>query len=98
MHRSLSVFLSTGIFFAAIATLPQQASASDGFGAGLFGGLVAGSILGAAASGPRDYEPAPVYVEPAPMYDAPACYWQRGEPVWDGRRGMWVRPRFKVCE
>ena len=27
-----------------------------------------------------------------------ACYWTRGEPVWDGYRGVWVRPRVQVCD
>ena len=77
------------------AAKPGVAVAGDGFGAGLFGGLVAGTILGAAAtSGPRYYATAPVYVEPAPV----ACYWTRGAAVWDDYRGMWVRPRMRVCD
>ena len=40
------------------------------------------------------YAPAPVYVAPPP----PSCYWTRGEPVWDGYRGAWVRPRVQVCD
>jgi hypothetical protein len=26
------------------------------------------------------------------------CYWARGEPEWDAYRGVWVRPRMKVCD
>ena len=51
-------------------------------------------MLGAAAAQPRYYAPAPVYVAPPP----PRCYWTRGEPVWDGYRGAWVRPRVQVCD
>ena len=40
---------------------PKQAVAGDGFAAGLFGGLAVGTILGAAASGPRVYYAEPVY-------------------------------------
>jgi hypothetical protein len=87
----------TASFF--VASAPGVARAGDGFGAGLFGGLVAGTILGAAAtSGPRYYAPAPVYVEPGPVYMGPSCYWTRGAPAWDDFRGMWVRPRVRVCD
>src|SRR5262245_58613205 len=82
-----------------IAVSPQQAFAGDGFVPGLFGGLVAGTILGAAASGPRYYAPPPpVYVEPYAVYAGPECYWTRGAAVWDDYRGIWVRPRVRVCE
>jgi hypothetical protein len=70
---------------------PTRAAAGDGFAAGLFGGLAAGTILGvAAASGPRVYYAEPVY--------APTCYWTRGRPVWDPYRGIWIRPRIQVCD
>ncbi len=26
------------------------------------------------------------------------CYWTRGEPVWDGFRGVWTYPNIRVCE
>jgi hypothetical protein len=63
--------------------------------AGVIGGLAAGTIIGAAVAGPRYYAPPPVYVGPAP---APYCYWTRGEPVWDGYRGVWTYPSIRVCE
>ena len=63
---------------------------------------VVGTILGATVAGPRYYAPPPpVYVAPAPVYVAPPpprCYWTRGEPVWDGYRGVWFRPRMQVCD
>jgi len=33
---------------------------------------------------------------PAPM--GPGCYFTRGAPVWDGYRGIWIRPRIQVCD
>ena len=75
----------------AIACLaPKQAIAGDGFAAGLFGGLAAGTLLGVAVSSPRVYYAEPIY--------PPTCYWTRGRPVWDGYRGIWVRPRIQVCD
>jgi len=67
--------------------------------AGLVGGLAVGTLLGAAAaSRPYYYAPAPVYVAPPPVYVEPHCYWTQGEPVWDGWRGAWYRPRVQVCD
>src|SRR5215831_390884 len=74
------------------ATTPVRAGGSD-VAAGLIGGLAAGTIIGAAATAPRYYGPPPVYVAPAPY-----CYWTRGEPVWDGYRGVWTYPAVRVCE
>jgi len=80
---------------ACAAMTPVRAGGGD-VAAGLLGGLAAGTIIGAAVAGPRYYPPpAPVYVGPAP---APYCYWTRGEPVWDGYRGVWVYPSVRVCE
>jgi len=74
------------------ATSPARAGGGD-VAAGLVGGLAAGAIIGAAVAGPRYYAPPPpVYVAPAP------CYWTRGEPVWDGYRGVWTYPAVRVCE
>jgi hypothetical protein len=91
----------------AIATFSDMSASHAGGGdvaAGLFGGLAAGAIIGAATA-PRPYyygpppayyaPPPPVYVAPAPAY-APACYWTRGEPVWNGY--AWVRTRVQVCD
>jgi hypothetical protein len=74
------------------ATTPVRAGGSD-VAAGLIGGLAAGTIIGAVVTAPRYYGPPPVYVAPAPY-----CYWTRGEPVWDGYRGVWTYPAVRVCE
>ena len=94
--------LATGFVIAAIlgSSLAAPTSASAGNGgavaAGIAGGLIGGAILGSALAGPRYYEPAPVYVAPPPP--PPDCYWTRGEPYWDDWRGVWVRPRVRVCD
>ena len=74
------------------ATTPVRAGGGD-VAAGLIGGLAAGTIIGAAVTAPRYYGPPPVYVAPVPY-----CYWMRGEPVWDGYRGVWTYPAVRVCE
>jgi len=93
MHRSLIVATAA----AAMAFAQTPAQAGDGrVAAGIFGGLAVGTMLGVAAAQPRPYyAPAPVYVEPGPPV---GCYWTRGRPVWDGYRGVWVRPRVQVCD
>jgi hypothetical protein len=95
MTRGLIVLVAAATMGAAVLPAPAQARNGGAVAAGILGGLAAGAIIGgAAASGPRYYEPAPVYVAPPP----PSCYWTRGEPVWDGYRGIWVRPRVQVCD
>jgi hypothetical protein len=94
-----------GILCATVAVLAvlsptQPAHAGNGVAVGLLGGLAAGTIIGAAVAQPRYYyyEPMPVEVEmAAPAAMGPGCYWTRGAPVWDGYRGVWIRPRVQVC-
>ena len=97
MRKALSIVAVAATIGAAI---PSPARADNGrIAAGIVGGLAVGTLLGAAATAPRPYyAPAPVYVEPAPVYEVPSCYWTRGEPVWDGWRGVWYRPRIQVCD
>jgi hypothetical protein len=64
--------------------------------AGVLGGLAVGAIIGGAAAQPRYYAPPPTYVV-EPGY-GPSCYYTRGRPVWDDYRGIWVRPRVRVCD
>jgi hypothetical protein len=80
---------------------PIQARADGGqIAAGIIGGLAAGTIIGSMVRPPPPvyYAPAPVYVAPPPpAYVAPTCYYAPGAPVWDGYRGIWVRPQVQVC-
>ena len=91
MRKLLVSLLITGSL--CLTFTPRTAVAGSGeVAAGIVGGLAVGTLFGAAiASGPRYYQPAPVYV-------APECYWTRGAPVWDGYRGIWYRPRIQVCD
>jgi len=99
MCRALLVLASAAAMVAASASVPSTARADHGrITAGVVGGLAVGTLLGAAAASRPYYGPAPVYMEPAPVYVAPRCYWTRGEPVWDGWRGVWYRPRVQVCD
>lgn len=95
--RRLGIVCAT-VAVLAILSPNQPAFAGNGVAVGLLGGLAAGTIIGSALAAPRYYyEPMPVVVAgPAPI--GPACYWTRGAPVWDGYRGIWVRPRIQVCD
>jgi hypothetical protein len=77
---------------------PTTANAGDGgaVAAGVAGGLLGGMVLGSALAGPRYYEPAPVYIAPPPPPSD--CYWTHGQAYWDDWRGVWVRPRVRVCD
>jgi hypothetical protein len=91
----------TGLLVASSLCLlsPNPASAGGGdVAAGLLGGLAIGTFLGATAPPPQYYAPPPVYLAPPPPAYVRTCYWTRGEPVWDGYRGTWFRPRMQVCE
>ena len=94
MARGLIVLVTAATMGAAILPAPVQAGNGGAVAAGVIGGLAVGGLIGAAAAQPRYYAPAPVYVAPP----AGPCYWTRGEPVWDGYRGVWVRPRVQVCD
>jgi hypothetical protein len=85
MKRFLLLPAAVTLALTSAATVPAQAGGGD-VAAGLIGGLAAGTIIGAAVTGPHYYGPPPVYVAP------------RGEPVWDGYRGVWVYPSVRVCE
>jgi hypothetical protein len=94
MTRGLIVLVAAATMAVALAPAPARAGNGGAVAAGVLGGLAVGAIVGSAAAQPRYYAPAPVYVAPPP----PSCYWTRGEPVWDGYRGVWVRPRMQVCD
>jgi hypothetical protein len=75
--------------------LPTSSARADGgqVAAGVFGGLIGGTLLGAAiASRPA---PPPVYYAPPPVYvEEPACRYV-GERFWDG--WGWRYRRVEVC-
>jgi len=103
MRKALIVAAAAAFLAAGTLSGPAQAGGRGGaVAAGVIGGLAAGAIIGGALAQPRYYGPPPAYVvEPEPVYVAPPpprCYWTRGEPVWDGYRGAWVRPRVQVCD
>ena len=96
MTRGLIVLVTAAAMGAAILPAPAQAGSNGGaVAAGVIGGLAVGGLLGAAAASQPRYAPEPVYVAPPPP---PRCYWTRGEPVSDGYRGAYVRPRVQVCD
>jgi len=88
---------AAALMFTAAAPQPAQARDGGAVAAGVLGGLIVGGMIGAAAAQPPRYAPAPVYGEPV-YRAAPRCYMTRGEPVWDEYRGVWVRPRVRVCD
>jgi hypothetical protein len=64
MSRSMSSFVAATLIAAALA-LPNHARADGSdFAAGIFGGLIAGAIVGSAVA-PRGPGPEPVYVAPS---------------------------------
>jgi len=98
MKQVLIVLSTVAAVCVSLASFTDSARAENGqIAAGILGGLAAGTILGAATA-PRPYYAYPVYVEPSPVYVERDCYWTRGQPVWDGWRGAWVRPRVRVCD
>jgi hypothetical protein len=83
MNRSMSFCIAAGLIAAAMA-LPNHARADgNDLAAGLFGGLIAGAIVGSAVA-PRGPGPEPVYVAPEPYYEP---YYQ--EPVCFGRQQIY---------
>ena len=97
MKMNLVVCATVAAFAFMGASQPVEAGGRDGaIAAGVLGGLAAGAIIGGAVAQPRYYEPAPAYVV-QPGY-GPRCYYTRGRAVWDDYRGVWVRPRVRVCD
>jgi hypothetical protein len=83
MNRSAISFASAALIAATMA-VSNEARAHDGdLAAGLFGGLIAGAIVGSAVA-PR--APEPVYVAPEPYYAPPPYY---PEPVCFGRQQVY---------
>jgi hypothetical protein len=95
MRKLVLALVSAGSVAASVPVTAAHAE-NGNVAAGIIGGLAVGTLFGAAAAGPRYYEPAPVYT--APRTYIRECYWERGEPVWDDYRGRWFRPRIHVCD
>src|SRR5262249_48689561 len=98
MKTSLVACGAAAIAVAAATFAPTRADAGCwgcAVGAGVFGGLVAGTIIGsAAASAAAVPPPPPAYLAPAP---GPGCYYTH-QPVWDPYVGAYRRgPRVLVC-
>jgi hypothetical protein len=71
MDRSVKSFACAALLVVAMAG-PREARADGGdLAAGLFGGLIAGAIVGSALA-PRG--PEPVYVAPGPYDPEPVCF------------------------
>jgi hypothetical protein len=71
MNRSAFSFACAALMAAAMAVSGEARADGGDLAAGLFGGLVAGAIVGSAMA-PR--APEPVYVAPEPYYPEPVCF------------------------
>ena len=87
---------AASISVAAVAA-PAPARA-DCIGCALFGGLVAGTFIGAALAGPRYYGPPPAYYAGyAGGSPPPGCH-TASRPVWDPYAGVYrPGPPVVVC-
>ena len=114
MHKSLFALAgAAGIGFAALAA-PSTANAGCfgcAVGAGIFGGLVAGAVVGSAIANnppppppgyyypppPPGYPPPGAYYAPPPGYAQlqPGCHWSR-QRVWVEGVGYQMQP-VQVC-
>jgi hypothetical protein len=100
MRKVVFALFAASLVVPAVTT-PNAVRAENGqVAAGVAGGLLGGLLLGGAlAPRPYFYGSGPVYVEASPIYGEPHhCYWTRGEPYWDDYRGVWWRPRVRVCD
>jgi len=96
MQKSLIALVgATGIGLAAL-TVPSTANAGCfgcAVGAGVFGGLLAGAIVGSAIANsppPGYYPPPPGYPPPAAYYPPPAAYAQLAPGCHWAKRRVWV--------
>lgn len=98
MNKTMLAFAAAASIAAVTVSAPAQAGCFGcAVGAGIFGGLVAGTIIGSAAAASAG--PPPGYYGPGP-YGPPAgpgCYFTR-RPVWDPYVGAYrPGPRVRVC-
>ena len=104
MKRTIMALAAAAMVAAALPSPAQAGCRGCGVAAGVVGGVAAGAIIGSAIanSGPRYYEPAPVYtappsayVEPPDYVDGPVCHLERRQ-VWDGY--AYRTRRVEVCD
>lgn len=106
MKRTIIALAAAAVVAAALPSPTQAGCRGCAVGVGVIGGLAAGAIIGSAIanSGPRYYEPAPVYaapppppayVEPPDYVDDPVCHLERHQ-VWDGY--AYRTRRVEVCD
>jgi len=90
MRKTLTALATAAtVAIAAVAT-PTAADAHHfGWGPGLFGGLVAGAIIGSAFA-PRYYNYSPGYYS---YYDSPGPYYSCWRRAWNGFRMV----HYRVC-
>lgn len=101
MKHTIFALAAAGLVAAALPSTAQARCDGCAIGAGVIGGLAAGAIIGGAIanSGPRYYEPAPVYVERPPRVyyeEGPVCHVERRR-VWVEGYG-WRTRRLEVCD
>jgi hypothetical protein len=105
MKKTMTAIAAAGMFAFAAVSVPNDAQAGCrgcGVGLGIFGGLVAGTIIGSAIANSQypaysvqpGYAAYPAYAQPVPV-GCPGGYWAR-RPLVDqwGNVVGYSRPRF----
>jgi hypothetical protein len=101
MTKTFVALAAAASIGAAAVAAPAPARA-DCIGCALFGGLVAGTFIGAALAGPRYYGPPPAYYGYAGYGyaggpPAPGCHYT-SRPVWDPYAAVYrPGPPVMVC-
>ena len=93
MNRSVACAAALALAVGAMMGPPEAHADGSDVAAGLFGGLVAGAIVGSVLA-PRPAPPEPIYVAPEPYYPEPLCFGRR--QVWDSYYGVYRWQRVRV--